>query len=99
MRLSDLQRYILRSIFFSSQIRVNRSIFPKFYERRTIRPKAKDLTNIITDSLESLIDRGMLVGYGVRTTKKWYIKDVRLTLQGKKIAKKIRGEQQKLPLK
>ncbi|KKU13269.1 MAG: hypothetical protein UX17_C0022G0002 [Parcubacteria group bacterium GW2011_GWC2_45_7] len=95
MRLSRLQRYIL-GVCFSINGRVGRVHFPRFYEGETVRPK--DIVDTITKTLERLIDKGLMVGYGVRTPKKWYIKEVRLTPLGRKVAKRLQGEQQKLPL-
>ena len=62
-------------------------------------PQVSERVKIITQSLERLIARGLMVGYGVRTSEKWFIKEIRLTAQGKKEAKRVLGEQQKLPLK
>lgn len=61
--------------------------------------KSKDAVNIITKSIERLIDREMLTGYGVRTPHKWFLKEIKLTPKGRKMAKKLLGEQQTLPLK
>ena len=62
-------------------------------------PKRDDQINIITKSLERLIDRGYLVGYGTRTPKKWFVKEIKLTMMGRRAAKRLMGEQQILPLK
>jgi len=59
----------------------------------------KDAQNTITKTLENLIDKGCLVGAGLRTQQKWFIHDVRLTPEGRKVAKKLHGVQQALPLK
>lgn len=101
MRLSPLQRYILQMCFAprlrSGNKGVGRAIFNKFYEGKEV--KKKDIVDAITKTLERLIDKGLMVGLGVRTPKKWYIKEVRLTPLGRRLAKKLQGEQQKLPLK
>ena len=96
MRLSPLQKYILRLCYVSSTKLVARGGFIKFYDAKS---KPVEAVNIITKSVESLIDKELMVGYGVRTPHKWYIKEVRLMPQGRKAAKKLLGEQQKLPLK
>jgi DNA-binding MarR family transcriptional regulator len=96
MRLSPLQKHIL-SVCYSNKGKVPRAPFHKFYEGREARPK--DLVDTVTKALERLIDKGLLTGLGVRTPKKLYIKEVRLTPLGRKLAKKLQGEQQKLPLK
>lgn len=108
MRLSPLQRYILLVTYSGPSTtatgglragnkRIGRALFNKFYEGKEI--KKKDLVDAITKTLERLIDKGLLVGYGVRTPKKWYIKEVRLTPLGRKLARKLQGEQQELPLR
>ena len=98
MRLSPLQKYILRTCY-SRPPKVNRKGFLKFYDRQKIKPSKTSIVNIITKSLESLIDKELMVGFGERTAKKWYIKEVKLTAKGRKISKKLLGEQQSLPFK
>ena len=55
-------------------------------------------TKIITSSIESLIDRELMTGYGVRTAHKWFIREVSLTDKGRRVARKLQGEQMRLPL-
>jgi hypothetical protein len=97
MRLSPLQKHILRACFITPPRAVSRGGFAKFYDKQKTRPK--DVVDIITRSLESLIDKGFMVGYGVRTPQKWYIKEVKLMPAGRKVARKLLGEQQALPLR
>jgi len=53
----------------------------------------------VTKSIERLIDRGYLVGYGVRTPKKWFIKEVRVTRDGIKVYEKwLARKQKQLPI-
>ncbi len=99
LRLSSLQRYLLRSCYTAGAKVVSRAGFKRYYEKQKGAPKPGDVVNIITKSLESLIDRGMMVGYGVRTQEKWYIKEVKLTPVGRKVARKLLGEQVQLPFK
>jgi hypothetical protein len=99
MRLSPLQKYILRSCYLTPPRAVVRVGFAKFYDTKKQRPKAEATVNIITKSLESLIDKGFMTGYGVRTPEKWYIKEVKLTPKGRKLTWKLLGEQQVLPFK
>ncbi|MBI4092459.1 MAG: hypothetical protein HY420_00885 [Candidatus Kerfeldbacteria bacterium] len=62
-------------------------------------PKApQNIQDVVTKSLESLIDKGLMVGYGRRTPKKWFIDEIRLTPSGRKLARKFLGEQLALPL-
>lgn len=96
MRLSPLQRHIL-GVCFAARGKVGRAPLHAFYNGKTARPKS--VVKVVTATLERMIDKGWLVGLGVRTPKKWYIKEVRLTPLGRRVAKKLQGEQQKLPLK
>lgn len=94
--MSGLQRYILGECF-GARGKVSRGPFSKFYEGKSVR--RKDMVDTITKTLERMINKGLLVGLGDRTPKKWYIKEVRLTPAGRKLAKRLQGEQQRLPLK
>lgn len=71
----------------------------RFYEHQKSKPKREDQVNIITKSLERLINRQLIIGFGVRTAYKWFIKEVQLTYKGRRVAKKLIGQQQRLPLK
>ncbi|TAN32631.1 hypothetical protein EPN28_03865 [Patescibacteria group bacterium] len=92
---SSLQRNILRECCGAPKgalrakgAKVDRKVFDK------LRP-----VKIVTKSLERLIDRGDLVGYGVRTPKKWFIKEVKATRQGlKDWVKFMASRQKRLPL-
>lgn len=99
MRLSPLQKYILRTCYITPPTAVSRSAFARFYTSHVKKPKPADVVNIITKSLESLIDKELMTGYGVRTPHKWYIKEVKLAPKGRKLARKLLGEQQSLPFK
>ena len=101
MRLSLLQKFIVRSVYESRMKRSPRDTFVQFYRQGNTppRPSQEGIVNTITKSIERLIERELKVGYGVRTSRKWYIHEVKLTAEGRKQAKKLRGEQQQLPLK
>ena len=99
MRLSPLQKFVMRSCYLTPSRPVARGGFTKFYDNQKHQPKADDLVNIVTRSLENLIDKELMTGYGVRTSHKWYIKEVKLTSRGRKLSRKLLGEQQVLPFK
>lgn len=61
--------------------------------------KPKNFKKIITKSIERLIIKELMIGYGEHTPHKWYVKEIKLTPKGRRVAKKLRGEQQELPLK
>ncbi len=98
MKLSNLQKYILLSSH-EEKGKFNRDKLLKFYDKQKKKPKTEDQVKIITKSLERLIDEELLIGYGVRTPHKWFIKEIKLTIKGRQVAKKLLGEQQALPLK
>lgn len=99
MHLSDLQKYILKEVWDTRKAKVGRGRFIKFYNSKKKIPIKKLQTKIITQSLERLIDKGLLVGFGERTRFKWFIKEVKFTTIGKKLATKLQGEQVELPFK
>jgi hypothetical protein len=107
MYISDLQKYILKKVWGDNKIKVDRKTFNEFYKssassksaaRRQV-PAINAQTKIVTQSIERLIDKGFLVGFGERTRFKWFIKKVKFTVAGKKIARKLMGEQVELPFK
>ena len=99
MYFSPLQKYIIKSCY--PQLRgeqIDRQAFAGFYNKNSL-VKKEIQSKIITKSLERLIDRGILVGYGIRTPKKWFIKKIRLTTLGKKQWEKyLKRNQRRLPL-
>ncbi|HAH04139.1 MAG: hypothetical protein UV78_C0030G0007 [Parcubacteria group bacterium GW2011_GWA2_43_17] len=97
MKLSVLQKFIVLEAY--GQKKTDRRIFAGFYAKQKKSPSKKDLVNVITKSLERLIDKGLMVGFGQRTKDKWFIKEVALTPLGRRVTKKILGEQRQLPFK
>lgn len=97
MYLSSLQRFILLECLDGTRRRVARTMFMAFYRKQPSSPSGKDRQDAITKSLERLIDKGLMIGYGRRTPKKWFIDEVALTPKGRKETKKLLGKQQKLP--
>ena len=101
MRLSDLQKYILLECINSKTGRIGRIRLIHFYDsiKSNERPEKNLMAKIVTKSMERLIDKELVVGFGERTKYKWFIHDIKITNIGKKIARKLQGEQMKLPLK
>lgn len=98
MRISRLQQYILKTCIGRGG-RSGREPFIEFYKVLKTPPSHDDQVNAVTKAIERLIDRELLVGYGLRTPHKWYIKEARLTPKGRRAAKELLGKQQSLPLK
>lgn len=99
MKLSSLQKYILKQALQSNKARVSRALLDKFYTNKKSAPAQKIRANIITKSIERLIDKGLLVGFGEKTQHKLFIQQIRLTAKGKKTALGLLGQQAELPFK
>ena len=99
MRLSKLQQYILLKALARRGQKIERGIFLDFYKNKKSVAKAELHTKIITRSLENLIDKELMIGYGLRTSQKWFIHQVQLTSRGKRLARKLLGEQMRLPFR
>ncbi len=97
MTFSNLQKYILNEVWVDKKNRVGRQKFNRFYDHQASAPGRELRTKIITKSLERLIDKGLMIGFGERTRCKWFIKEVQLTPAGKRRARQLRGEQAILP--
>lgn len=79
---------------------VIRSFFEDFYVFQKSKVKIINKEKIITQSLERLISRGLLIGYGRRTAFKWFITHLRLTKKGyKAVLYLLQKKQTKLPIK
>src|SRR3989339_895609 len=93
---SPLQRHILKECFGQKGKAIHRRIFHVFYRNKKV--ERKDAINAVTKCIERLIDKGLLVGYGMRTPKKWFIREVKITRRGiKKWIEWIGSRQAKLP--
>jgi hypothetical protein len=97
MKLSKLQRFILRKAYLSGRAKVTRQVFFAYYEHLKNAPKPKLQVQIITQSLERLIEKGLVIGYGKKTQEKLFIDFIQLTAKGKKIVKELLSKQTPLP--
>ena len=98
MRLSKLQKYILLQSF-DTKNKLDRKGLVSFYNAYKKKPNREIMVNSITSSLERLIKKGLIVGFGELTKEKTFINKIRLTREGRSEAKKLLGEQKRLPLK
>jgi len=92
MRMSALQKSLLLTSLERGG-RASKTILDISHQNKRPASGKRNAQNVVTKTLENLIDKGFLVGEGVRTPKKWYIKAVRLTAVGRRIAKELRGKQ------
>ena len=98
MRFSHLQKFILLQNF-DHKGKLERKVLLNFYNSYKKKPSREVMINSITSSLERLIKKGLIVGFGEITKEKIYIQKILLTRQGRLAAKKLLGEQKHLPLK
>lgn len=98
MRLSSLQKRILLSCLDRAG-KCARALLDQWYQEQRPTATKKNAQNVVTGALENLVDKECMIGEGVRTPHKWYIRSVRLTPVGRKLARKLRGEQLKMKLR
>lgn len=103
MPLSALQKFILSEVY-GAKGKMSVSKFLRFYRDQVETHNYASLgkskrVKIVDKSVNRLISKGLLLGWGERTQYKWFIKEVQLTPLGRKSAKKLQGEQAKLPFK
>lgn len=98
MRLSKLQKFILLKSF-DAKTKIDRAEFLGFYAGNKKKPRQDIMVNSITSSLERLIKKGLIVGFGELTKEKTFINKIRLTKEGRFVSKKMLGEQKRLPFK
>jgi len=99
MRLSSLQKYILLEGLGQGNKRFPRDRLVKFYDQEHQQTKVKQRVKVVTRCLERMIDKELLIGYGVRTPHKWFIKEIKLTAKGRRVARDLLHNQQRLPFK
>lgn len=98
-KFSLLQRYILRQGYLAGSKIISKTSLLKYYEKKSFHPQKKDAVNILSKSIDRLIERGLVVGYGYKTAEKLFIISIKLTPNGRKNARQLMGMQQKLPFK
>jgi len=62
--------------------------------------KHENIKNVVTQSIERLIDRGMVIGFGTKTQHKLFITKIRMTARGKRLIGEVQASrQQKIPMR
>ena len=92
MRLSSLQKQVLLSCFEHGG-RSTKRILDALHQSANTTASKKTAQSVVAKALENLIDKECVIGEGVRTPHKWYIRNVRLTAVGRRIARQLRGKQ------
>lgn len=97
MNLSSWQRLMLREAA-KAKPRVHRRLFEQEYKRLNPEASQKEVMDMVTKTMERLIDRGLAIGYGYKTQYKLFLTTLNLTPAGRKVAKEISKKQILLPL-
>lgn len=99
MRLSKLQEFILSKFHSGKNGILNKSEFYSFYADGKLKKNKKNIQDTIHKSIESLVANDLLIAYGHKTARKWFIAKVKITGKGKKLIKQIlKNRQRQLPL-
>ncbi|MAG28862.1 hypothetical protein CL632_01805 [bacterium] len=97
--ISQLQQFILEECV-EQRGSCSRSVIDKNQRASKSKAQKEHFKKITTQSIERLIDRGLIVGYGMKTKEKLFITKIRVTPAGKREVARIRkAKQRKLPLK
>ncbi len=100
MYLSKLQRYILKECYFSKNRAKLKVDFYDFYPKKELKTNKIAVQAALQNSLDNLVAKDLVAAYGHKTAKKWFIYKIKLTGQGRRLAKKlIKNRQGKLPIK
>ncbi len=95
-----MQKYILTQCYLSKNKVKLKVDFYDFYSEKDLEKNYKNIQDIIHKSIESLTKKDLIISFGKRTAFKWFIEKVKLTANGKNLAKEIiLKKQRKLPIK
>ncbi len=100
MRLSKLQKYILDRCFYAKKGILGKKELLGFYLLKDLEERGKKIVDTIHKSIEALVKKDLLIAFGHKTAKKWFVHKRKSTRKGKKIRKERRGNRQvKVPIK
>lgn len=93
MKLSSWQQIVLREAA-RSKPRLHRRLLEQEYKAKHPSAKQKEIVDTITRVMESLIKRGLAVGYGSKTQYKLFLTTLRLTPKGRRVVKDLQTKVQ-----
>ena len=98
MRLSKLQQNILVAAYLNKPASTQKKDLYRFYPEKET--NLKTVQDIIHKSLDNLTEKDLIIAYGHKTARKWFIQRIKLTRSGKSLAGKIlKGRQTRLKLR
>lgn len=97
MKLSSWQQLVVREAA-KAKPRLHRKLLEQEYKTKHASAKQKEVMDSVTGVMESLIRRGLAVGYGYKTQYKLFLNTLRLTPAGRRAAKALGQKQMPLPM-
>lgn len=99
MRLSKLQKNILEYIYTNKNDFAARKDLYRFYPSEELKKNFLNIQTVLQKSLENLIDKEYLTGYGYKTARKWFIQRIKLTRSGRnKAGELVKSKQLKMKI-
>jgi hypothetical protein len=100
MRLSRLQKFILRNCLESRNNTCEKKALFGFYSSTQLRQNKIAIQVALQNSLDNLVAKDLIMAHGYKTARKWHISKIKLTAAGKKTIREIlKSRQKKLPIK
>lgn len=99
MRLSKLQKNILEFIYTSKKEFAARKDLYRFYPLEEIKKNFINIQSVLQKSIENLIEKEYVTGYGYKTAQKWFVQKIKLTRSGKiKAGELVKSKQMKMKI-
>ena len=89
MRLSRLQKYILTKCYYNKRGIAGKREFYEFYSKDELDSREKSVQAAVHKSIDSLVEKDLLIAHGHKTAKKWFIHKVKITSRGKKAIREL----------
>lgn len=97
-RLLPFQEYILKTCYSKRGKKMKKADLFGYFKVQDKRSRGYQNTHSkIIKTIDSLIKKGLVVGFGWRTQKEWHYREIKLTACGKKKAQQLLA-MRKLPL-
>lgn len=98
IRFTPFQEYVLKACYKRKSQKMKKADLFDYFKIQDKKSKSYEAAHgRIIKTIDSLIKKGYLVGFGFRTQKEWHYREIKLTLIGKRKAKSLFGVR-KLPL-
>jgi hypothetical protein len=97
-RLLPFQEYILKTCYLKKGKKIKKAELFDYFKVKDRKSKGyQNIHSKIIKTIDSLIKKGLVIGFGWRTQKEWHYREIKLTVWGKKKAQQLLA-MRKLPL-